>query len=126
MLRCNLAVLLAKQQLTIEKVSQDTGIPPATLTALADNTSRGIPFDTLNKLCMYLKIAPDQLISFVPIDIDVLGCSIKGQTATAEFRVTKGTQARTYYLKGLVIPDDEPSIFNSLILDLIFSISDLI
>jgi DNA-binding Xre family transcriptional regulator len=71
LIRCNLAVLLAEQNLKITKVSKDTGISRTTLTALSNNYSQGIQFDTLNTLCMYLKVSPEQMISHVPVDIEV-------------------------------------------------------
>lgn len=71
MIRSNLAVLLAERNLKITKVSKDTGISRTTLTTLSNNNSQGIQFDTLNTLCMYLKIEPNQLFSYLPFDISV-------------------------------------------------------
>lgn len=69
MIRCNLSILLAERNLKITKVSNDTGISRTTLTSLNSNRAQGIQFDTINTLCTYLKISPDQLISFIPVDI---------------------------------------------------------
>lgn len=69
MIRCNLSILLAERNLKITKVSNDTGISRTTLTSLNSNRAQGIQFDTINTLCTYLKINPDQLISFIPVDI---------------------------------------------------------
>lgn len=71
MIRCNLAVLLAERNLKITKVSKDTGISRTTLTSLSNNYSQGIQFETINTLCNYLRIHPEQLISYIPIDIDL-------------------------------------------------------
>ena len=71
MVRCNLAILLAERNLKNSKVSADTGISRATLLALMNNKSQGIYYETINTLCMYLKVTPEQLISFVPIDISI-------------------------------------------------------
>lgn len=71
MVRCNLSVLLAERGLKITKVSKDTGISRTTLTALSSNTSQGIQFETLNTLCLYLKIHASDLISFVPVNLSV-------------------------------------------------------
>jgi len=78
MVRSNLAVLLAERNLKISKVSADTGISRTTLTALTSNYSKGIQFDTLNALCMYLKTQPEQLISFVPVDFRLWHCNFVG------------------------------------------------
>ncbi|WWU64684.1 helix-turn-helix transcriptional regulator [Clostridium baratii] len=69
MIRCNLAVLLAERNLKITTVSKDTGISRTTLTSLSNNYSQGIQFETINTLCDYLKITPNQLINYIPIDI---------------------------------------------------------
>lgn len=72
MVRCNLSVLLAERHLKITKVSKDTGISRTTLTYLANNYSKGIQYETLNTLCTYLHTTPDELISYIPIDIEIL------------------------------------------------------
>lgn len=71
MIRCNLSILLAERNLKITQVSKDTGISRTTLTSLSNNYSQGIQFDTVNTLCNYLRINPEQLISYIPIDIDL-------------------------------------------------------
>lgn len=72
MMRCNLAILLAERNLKITKVFNDTGISRTTLTSLYYNHAKGIQFDTYNTLCNYLKTTPDQLISYIPIDISII------------------------------------------------------
>lgn len=72
MLRSNLAILLAERNLKITKVSEDTGISRTTLTALANNRSQGLQFDTLNTLCLYLGVEPAQIIAYAPIDLEVI------------------------------------------------------
>lgn len=69
MIHCNLSVLLAERRLKISRVAADTGISRTTLTALAYNNSQGIQMNTLNTLCIYLNITPDQLLSFAPVDV---------------------------------------------------------
>lgn len=70
MIRSNLAVLLAENNLKITKVAHDTGISRTTLTALAQNSCKGIQLDTINTLCRYLNIDVDDLLEFIPIDVD--------------------------------------------------------
>ena len=72
MVRCFLSVLLAERNLKITKVCKDTGISRTTLTYLANNYSKGIQYDTLNTLCTYLHTTPDELISYIPIEIEIL------------------------------------------------------
>ena len=71
MIRFNLSLLLTERNLKITKVSHDTGISRTTLTYLYYNYAKGIQLDTLNLLCNYLKVTPDQLISYVPVDIEI-------------------------------------------------------
>lgn len=84
MLIPNLSVLLAERRLTISKVAQDTGISRTTLTALTGRSARGIQFDTLNRLCQYLKVTPDALFIYRPFDLSL---SVEGWRA-AIFTVT--------------------------------------
>lgn len=80
MVRCNLSILLAERNLKITKVSNDTGISRTTLTYLANNYSKGIQYDTLNTLCTYLHISPSDLISYIPVDIEILYVHRTGET----------------------------------------------
>lgn len=69
MIRCNLAVLLAERDLKITKVSADTGISRTTLTSLSSNNCQGIQLDTLNKLCIYLNVSPNDIFLTLPFSI---------------------------------------------------------
>ena len=73
MLIPNLSVLLAERRLTVTKVAQDTGLSRTTLTALTTRSAKGIQFDTLNRLCQYLKVMPDALFIYRPFDL-ALAC----------------------------------------------------
>lgn len=66
MLKCNLAILLAKKGLRVTKVSKDTGISRTTLTALVNNSSKGIQFETIDTLCQYLKTGIADFFEFHP------------------------------------------------------------
>ncbi|UXJ67777.1 helix-turn-helix domain-containing protein [Lysinibacillus fusiformis] len=61
MIKCNLAVLLAERNLKISEVSKKTGISRTTLTALTQNQSKGIQFDTFDTICNFLKVTPNEL-----------------------------------------------------------------
>ena len=71
MLRCNLSILLAERNLKIAQVSKDAGISRTTFTSLALNNAKGIQYDTLNTLCTYLQIKPNQLFEHLPIEIEI-------------------------------------------------------
>lgn len=69
MLINKLNVLLTEHNLTITKMSKDTGLSRTTLTLLANNHTQGIQFDTLNKICLYLNINPSDFFEFIPLEI---------------------------------------------------------
>ena len=102
MIRCNFAILLAEQNLKITKVSNDTGISRTTLTALSNNYSQGIQFDTINKLCIYLRVTPEELLAFVPIDIKIddipldINEIIRSKSSTSEILVTITDKNKDY------------------------------
>jgi len=62
MIKINLAVLLAERGLKITEVAKLTSISRTTLTALYYNHSKGVQFETLDVLCDFLKVKPDELI----------------------------------------------------------------
>jgi putative transcriptional regulator len=63
--RIKLWELLAERQLKVSKVSLDTGISRPTLNSIFYGRSKGIQFDTINKLCDYLHITPGDLFDEV-------------------------------------------------------------
>ncbi|WP_068983870.1 helix-turn-helix domain-containing protein [Lysinibacillus xylanilyticus] len=70
MIKCNLAVLLAERNIKISELSKRTGISRTTLTALNQNQSKGIQFDTFDTLCNFLKIKPNDLFIQEPLEYD--------------------------------------------------------
>lgn len=70
MIKCNLAVLLAERNIRISELSKRTGISRTTLTALNQNQSKGIQFDTFDTLCNFLKIKPNDLFVQEPLEYD--------------------------------------------------------
>lgn len=87
MIRCNLAVLLAERNLKITRVSKETGISRTTLTSLANNKGQGIQFDTINTLCSYLGVLPNEIIHYIPYEIQK---SITPRTTVHNDLVLKG------------------------------------
>ena len=66
MIKTNFAVLMAERGLTIADVYEDTGISKTTLMALAENTGKGVQFETVDKLCNYLGIELKDFFIYVP------------------------------------------------------------
>lgn len=71
MLKSNLKVLLAERDLKITQVSFDTGISRTTLTSLIFGYAKGIQFETMNTLCNYLKVTPNDLFLYLPYEIKI-------------------------------------------------------
>jgi len=80
MLIPNLSVLLAERRLTLTRVARDTGISRTTLTALTGRAAKGIQFDTLNRLCQYLKVAPEALFIYRPFDLSLSVTGVLGHS----------------------------------------------
>lgn len=100
MIRCNLSILLAERNLKITRVSNDTGISRTTLTSLSNNYSQGIQFDTINTLCNYLKVNPEQLISYIPIDIQIRSVSLDSDILDIDLRIIKNNRTFICGLTG--------------------------
>lgn len=66
MIKTNFAVLMAERGLKIADVYEDTGISKTTLMALAENTGKGVQFDTVDKLCNYLGIELKDFFVYSP------------------------------------------------------------
>lgn len=64
MLKSNLAVLMAERGLKIVDVYKQTGISKTTLMALSDNKSKGVQFETIDKLCNFFEVTPKEFFVF--------------------------------------------------------------
>lgn len=65
----NLSSIMGQKKLKIADIMKKTGITRPTLTKLYYNDCSGITFDTLNSLCEYLNIMPNDLLLFINADI---------------------------------------------------------
>ncbi|MFW8052688.1 helix-turn-helix domain-containing protein [Vagococcus fluvialis] len=61
-----LSLLLAERQLKITNVANATKISRTTLTALMKNESKMIQLETINSLCIFLEIDPNDFFDFIP------------------------------------------------------------
>src|SRR5699024_5557022 len=51
-------------------ISHKTGIARSTLSALTNNLSRMIQFETMDKLCQHLEINPKDFFEYIPLNIE--------------------------------------------------------
>ncbi|MGJ8731382.1 helix-turn-helix domain-containing protein [Listeria aquatica] len=71
MIRNRLAILLAERNLKITRVSKDTGISRSTLTSISQNDNKMIQMETINNLCLYLNITPNDFFDYVDQEINI-------------------------------------------------------
>lgn len=97
MIKCNLAVLLAERNMKISELSKRTGISRTTLTALAQNQSKGIQFDTFDTLCNYLKITPNDLFIQERFEYDFSVIEINKKESTLDILVEAEIEHKDYH-----------------------------
>lgn len=71
MIKNNLANILNSKEKTAAWLSVKTGITPAALSKIVNNSSTKIDYTTLNKICLALKIEPKDFFDFLPYDYEV-------------------------------------------------------
>lgn len=70
MITNNLNVLLAERNITVSDLSKIIpDLSRNTLTSIKNGNSKMYQLDTINKLCEYLKITPNDLFTYVPFDL---------------------------------------------------------
>ena len=66
MIKNRLSIVLGEQRMRVSELSKLTGISQNALNKIYHNKSKGIDFDTLNKLCNTLQINSQELFEFTP------------------------------------------------------------
>lgn len=64
MIACKLAVLMAERKLNIQKLADQTGLSRTTISALVNESGKGIQFETVDVLCKFLKVGVGELLIF--------------------------------------------------------------
>lgn len=100
MLKNNLSVLMAERGLKIADLYNATGISKTTLMAIANNNSKGIQFETLDRLCNYLDVAPNDFFEYVPALISFSDIELENFFNGYKFNcyITKGSSSNTNYI----------------------------
>ncbi|MCT6924097.1 helix-turn-helix transcriptional regulator [Metasolibacillus sp.] len=102
MIKCNLAVLLAERNLKISEVAKRTGISRTTLTALSQNQSKGIQFDTFDNLCNYLKVKPNDLFIQEVFEYDFVVASFLQRTMDIKIELLVEIEYKSMRYKELI------------------------
>lgn len=69
MIKNRLAILMAHKKLEKRDIVRMTDINPKTLYNIYKDKTKGIEFETLNKLCFALNCTPNDLLLYIPDDI---------------------------------------------------------
>ncbi len=67
-----LSVLLAERNVRANRLAIETGIAPSTLTRINNNRSSKIDYETLNSICNFFKITPNDFFDYSPFDFEVV------------------------------------------------------
>lgn len=72
MIKCNLAVLMAERGINISELSERTGLSRNTLSALQNNSGKGIQFDTMDAICKLLDVLPGDLFTYADVEFNYI------------------------------------------------------
>lgn len=101
MIQSKLSVLMAERGLKISDLYEETGISKTTLMALAENSGKGVQFDTIDKLCNYLGVSPCDFFDYAPymvhLDADEFSSGTEGFSNIA-ITLNKQFYKRTFYI----------------------------
>ena len=70
MIVSKLSLILEERFLKISDIARETGVTRPTLTSLCNGSSKGINFDTLDKLCRFLSVTPNELLAYYDFEFD--------------------------------------------------------
>ncbi|KEK12997.1 hypothetical protein EP18_03795 [Lysinibacillus sphaericus] len=87
MIKCNLAVLLAERGLKMADVISDTSLSKTAVRGLFYNESKGIQYETLEILCDYLNVGPEDIIKKIHFSDELLEKDIDDKTGTIDYRI---------------------------------------
>ncbi|MEN2361878.1 helix-turn-helix domain-containing protein [Levilactobacillus brevis] len=71
MLANRLSVLMAERQLSIKQVIDATGISRNTISNISNNPNANVATDTIDKLCNYMGIQPNDFFVYAPYQIEM-------------------------------------------------------
>ncbi len=68
MIIVNLDVMMAKRKISLNELSDKTGITPTNLSILKNNKAKAIRFSTLESICSVLDCQPSDILEYRRID----------------------------------------------------------
>lgn len=87
MIKCNLAVLLAERGLKMADVINDTSLSKTAVRGLYYNESKGIQYETLETLCDYLNVGPEELIKKIYFSYELIERNIDAPSGTIDYLI---------------------------------------
>ncbi|MCI2934570.1 helix-turn-helix transcriptional regulator [Staphylococcus haemolyticus] len=101
MIQSRLSVLMAERGLKISDLYEETGISKTTLMAIAENTGKGVQYDTVDKLCNFLGVTPCEFFEYSPYLVSFRMDKIKSdQNIPIDYTITIKNQnyEKLFYL----------------------------
>lgn len=80
MIKSRLKILLTEKGLTQRKLSELTGVRPATITGIVNNSIKQIPVDSVSKICEALNCNVGDLFYYEPEQITTLKVNVSDRT----------------------------------------------
>ena len=72
MIISTIATLVYPVNVRANRLAVETGIAPSTLTRINNNRSSQIDYETLNSICNFFKITPNDFFDYSPFDFEVV------------------------------------------------------
>jgi putative transcriptional regulator len=64
MIKSNLKQILKEKELTFKEIALDTDIVPDTISRIANNKSKGVRWEVIEKICNYFDISVGELFYY--------------------------------------------------------------
>lgn len=111
MIQSRLSVLMAERGLKISDLYEETGISKTTLMAIAENTGKGVQFDTVDKLCNFLGVTPCDFFDYSPYIVETQKSDfIEGNLKGIEIKIKKQNYEKYFNLDIYVYSCDSYDI----------------
>ncbi|AQD20431.1 MULTISPECIES: helix-turn-helix domain-containing protein [Staphylococcus] len=111
MIQSRLSVLMAERGLKISDLYEETGISKTTLMAVAENTGKGVQFDTVDKLCNFLGVTPCEFFDYSPYIVETKKSNFsEGNLEGFEIRIKKQNYEKYFNLDIYVFSGDSYDI----------------
>ncbi|HEH8215115.1 TPA: helix-turn-helix transcriptional regulator [Staphylococcus aureus] len=111
MIQSRLSVLMAERGLKISDLYEETGISKTTLMAVAENTGKGVQFDTVDKLCNFLGVTPCEFFDYSPYIVESKKSNFsEGNLEGFEIRIKKQNYEKYFNLDIYIFSGDSYDI----------------